>query len=266
MDTGTISRLAADYRRDGVVSTPIINATEASRHRRAMTAAEQALGPVHYVDKVHTVVTSAYELATLPVVLDLVEAMIGPDVLLYNVTYIIKEPGTEQFVAWHQDLTYWGLADHDAQVSMWLALAPATVASGCMSMIPGSHRRGRITHAEDRSDANLLLRGQRIEPVDADNAVAYPLAPGEASFHHGWTIHASGPNTSTDRRIGLNVQYLAPHNHHDNPDATAILVRGEDRYGHFGLDRRPTTNLAPEAIARWRTLDEVMKASFTSDV
>jgi ectoine hydroxylase-related dioxygenase (phytanoyl-CoA dioxygenase family) len=264
MDAATINRLASDYRRDGVVSTPIIDAAEAGRHRSAMEEAERILGPMHYVDKVHTVVNSAYELATLPVVLDLVEAMLGPNILLYNVTYIIKEPGTDLFVAWHQDLTYWGLADEDAQVSMWLALAPATAESGCMTMVPGSHHRGRVEHSENPSDNNLLLRGQRIESVDLEQARPYPLAPGEASFHHGWTIHTSGPNTSDDRRIGLNVQYLAPHNHHRNADSTAILVRGRDDHGFFGSDKLPAANLDPEAISRWRALDRAMKDSFTS--
>jgi len=40
--------------------------------------------------------------------------------------------------------------------------------------------------------------------------VLCPLRPGEASFHHGWTLHSSRPNQSGDRRIGLNIQYLSP--------------------------------------------------------
>lgn len=58
-----------------------------------------------------------------------------------------------------------------------------------------------------------------------------PLRPGEASFHHGWTVHRSAPNTSADRRIGLNVQYVAPDNSQHGAATTATLVRGEDRFG-----------------------------------
>ena len=258
----TAETMADRYRRDGVVSATIISEEEAGRHRAELERAEAALGPVHYIDKVHTVARSPYELATNETALDIVEALIGPDILLLNVTYIIKEPGTDTFVAWHQDLTYWGLEDEDAQVSMWLALAPATVESGCMSMIPGSHRNGRLDHVEDRSDSNQLLFGQRIEGLDPTQAEPYSLSPGRASFHHGWTVHTSGPNISDDRRIGLNVQYLAPHNHQAGSGGSAILVRGRDNHGHYAADPAPTSDFDPQAVKRWRELARQMKDGF----
>jgi hypothetical protein len=258
-----LSEIAAEYRTNGVAGgVPVLTATEAEQHRSALENAEAEIGSLHYIDKVHTVLTSPLSLSTNPMVLDVVEALIGPDILLYNATYIIKEPSTDAFVAWHQDLTYWGLADDDAQVSMWLALSPATEQSGCMSMIPGSHLHGRVDHAEDDGDSNALLLGQRIEDVDASKAIMYPLEPGEASFHHGWTVHKSAPNLSGDRRIGLNVQYLAPHNAHLGGGGTALLVRGEDRFGHFGADEPATADLEPHAVERWRELDRQMKDSF----
>ena len=191
-----IQALAQDYRRDGYVSAvPILTAEEAQAHRRAMEEAEAAHGKLHFKAKLHTVMTSPYALATHPRVLDLVEAMIGPDILLYDVTYIVKEAGAASHVSWHQDLTYWGLSD-DVQVSMWLALSPATSESGCMRMIPGSHTQGRFDHEVTEDSSNVLLQGQTVVGVDEDRAVMCPLAPGEASFHHGWTLHASMPNHS----------------------------------------------------------------------
>ncbi len=261
-----MNELAETYRRDGVISARVVSEAEAARHRAELERGEDRLGPLHYLDKVHTVMTSPYQLATHPAVLDVVESLIGPDILLYNSTYIIKEPGSDAFVAWHQDLTYWGLEDPEAQVSMWLALSPATMASGCMSMILGSHSAGAVVHVKDATDANVLLMGQRIESVDPSTAVPIALAPGEASFHHGWTVHASAPNTSTDRRIGLNVQYLAPHSRHvDGDSMSAILVRGSDAYGHFGEDLAPASDFEPTAINRWRALDAAMKAGFGAD-
>jgi len=127
-----LGELKADYTNDGVVwKVPIVSATEAKSHRARLEAAEAELGSMHYINKIHTVMRSPFELVTSPAVLDIVESFIGPDILLYNSNYIIKEPQTDAYIAWHQDLTYWGLADDDAQVSMWLALAPATAASGC---------------------------------------------------------------------------------------------------------------------------------------
>ena len=89
-----------------------------------------------------------------------------------------------------------------------------------------------------------------------------PLAPGQASFHHGWTLHASIPNRSDDRRIGLNVQYLAPHVRQTKHDLdTAMLVRGEDRFGHFGEDIAAAADFEPTAMAKWRELDALYQAT-----
>jgi len=122
----SVKAFASDYQRDGYVSgVPILDAEEVAFHRNALETAEHQIGrSLHYRFKAHTMLTSPYALATRPDVLDLVEAMIGPDILLYNVTYIIKEPHSPSHVSWHQDLTYWGLS-HDDQVSMWLALSVA---------------------------------------------------------------------------------------------------------------------------------------------
>ncbi len=262
------------YRRDGFVSgVPILSTGEATAHRRRLEEAEAQLGPLHYRDKISTLLPSAHELATHPAVLDVVEACIGPDILVYNATYIIKEPATEAHVEWHQDLTYWGLADDDAQVSMWLALAPATEESGCMTFLPGTHLRGKVAHKsggrEGTTKTNVLLLDQRIEHpesehgLDLGRATVAALAPGEASFHHGWTVHASAPNRSTDRRIGLNVQYVAPHNRVDDDEGlTALLARGSDPYEYFGTDPVPS-DLNDAAVMRWEKVAEAMKAGFT---
>ena len=189
--------------------------------------------------------------------LDVVEQMIGPDILLYNVTYIIKEANSLSHVSWHQDLTYWGLS-HDDQVSAWLALSPATEESGCMRMIPGSHKEGVFSHETGEDDTNVLLQSQTVRDVDESRSVMCPLAPGEASFHHGWTLHASMPNHSSDRRIGLNIQYLAPHvrqTKHDHD--TAMLVRGKDLHGNFGTDLPAQTDLDPVAIQRQAELERL---------
>ena len=183
--------------------------------------------------------------------------MIGPNILLYNVTYIIKEAQAPSHVSWHQDLTYWGLS-HDDQVSMWLALSPATAQSGCMRMIPGSHRMGKEEHVASEDDSNVLLQGQTVKSVDEDRSKLCPLRPGEATFHHGWTLHASMPNMSDDRRIGLNVQYLATHVRQTKHDGdSAMLARGEDTYHHFKTDTPATSDLDPKAMERQAELERM---------
>ena len=118
-----VGQLREGFGSDGFVSpVRVVSEVEARRHRRALEDAEAEVGPLHYQYKMHTVMTSPLELATHPAMLDVVEELLGPDILLYNACYIVKEPGTSAHVAWHQDLTYWGF-DSDGQVSAWLALS-----------------------------------------------------------------------------------------------------------------------------------------------
>ena len=81
------------------------------------------------------------EITRLPTILNPVRAILGSDVMVWRTTFFIKEPHSPSYVSWHQDLTYWGF-DGAEEVSAWLALSPATAESGCMQMIPGSHRQG----------------------------------------------------------------------------------------------------------------------------
>ena len=250
--------IAEAYARDGFVSgVPILSGEEAAHHRARLETAEAEFGPLHYRPKAHTILTSPWELATHPRVLDIVEAMIGPNILLLNSTYIIKEPRTPAHVSWHQDLTFWGLS-HDDPVTFWLALSPATEASGCMRMVPQSHRKGLYPHQTGVDETNVLLQAQTVHGVPEEEAVLCPLAPGEASFHHGWTLHASMPNNSDDRRIGLNMQFLPPHVRQTKHDMdTAVLVRGEDPYGHFGADIPAKRDLDPEAVKQHASAEKL---------
>jgi len=259
----SLAELHARYERDGYVGgVQIVTESAAANHRACVETAEAQMGPLHYLDKMHTILTSPYELATHPNMLETVEALIGPDILLYNVVYIVKEPGSAAHVAWHQDLTYWGLSS-DQQVSAWLALAPATEESGCMMMIPGSHTNGLIPHITTSDDTNVLDNGQQVTDVDESAARLCPLAPGEASFHHGLTLHSSRPNTTKERRIGLNIQYLAPSVCQTNHNLdTAMLVRGTDEYGNFGRDTAATSDLDAAALHRRAEMGQLIKGTY----
>ena len=250
------------FARDGYLSpVRVMDASAAAVHRERMERAEAELGDLHYQAKVHTILRSPLELATHPRVLETVTALIGPNVLLWNATYIVKAADATAHVSWHQDLAYWGL-DGDDQVSMWLALSPANETSGCMRMLPGSHRAGRRGHRLAADAANVLYQGQTVDDVDESLAVACALHPGEASFHHGWTLHASTPNRSDYRRIGFNAQYVATHMRQTQHSRdTAMLVCGVDTFHHFGADIPASADLQPHALARQRELDRQVRAT-----
>ena len=243
------TQITENYDQDGFITgVNVLSTEEVSIHRAALEQAEKKIGSLHYLSKIHTILRSPYELATHPRLINAVETILGPDILLYNVTYIIKEPRTPNFVSWHQDLTYWGF-DSDDQVSAWLALSPATAESGCMRMIPGSHRKGMREQLQTNDSNNVLLLGQTIPNIPENKAVLCSLNPGEASLHHGWTIHSSTPNSSSDRRIGVNIQYIKPCMYQKNTrSSSALLIRGEDSYGHFSSDPLPPNQIPADAI------------------
>jgi ectoine hydroxylase-related dioxygenase (phytanoyl-CoA dioxygenase family) len=241
-----------------LTAVPIISPTQALAHRSILQAVEAQRGPMHYQFKVHTAMNSPYQLATLPGLLDIVEQLIGPDILLYNTTYIVKEAHTESHVSWHQDLTYWGL-DSDAQVSVWLALSEASEASGCMHMIPSSHIHGQQQHHTTKDAHNVLLSGQTVKGIDPKESVVVSLTEGQASFHHGWTLHCSQPNVSDDRRIGLNLQYINPAvKQIKQQQDSAILVRGVDDYGHFQTDQPAMSNFDEKSWLQQQALHKKM--------
>ena len=266
------TRLNADqvarYWRDGFVA-PITVMTEdqASALRARVEALERTYGPLHYKIKPTLFVAAADEIAHWPALLDAVEDILGPDILAWDSAFIVKEPGTSKFVSWHQDLTYWGLDKVDEVVSVWLALSPATVESGTMSMIPGSHR----THAVHRPTAdadNILSRGQTVDvaPEDVARAVPIVLRPGQMSLHHGLVLHASGSNTSADRRIGFNMNLITPAVRQTQvTDDTALLLRGADPCGHFRHEPRPTGDFSTEGCAFQAAVARARGASVNAD-
>jgi len=184
-----------------------------------------------------------------PRILDAIENIIGPDILCWNTVWWIKEPTSEDFVSWHQDRLYLGL-DTDEFVTAWLALSPSTIESGCVRILPRSHKSEILPHRDAFKQHNMLSRGQEISvEVDESRAVSMELAPGQISLHNVRLAHASHPNRSGDRRIGLSMHFIPPSTRQIAMDwDSATLVRGEDRYNHFTLTPRPISDLDEEAV------------------
>jgi len=159
----------------------------------------------------------------------------------------MKDANSTHIVSWHQDLTYWGLDDAE-ETTCWVALSPATQQSGCMMFVPGSHKKQLVPHVDTFDDNNLLTRGQEIAvEVNEEDGVYVELMPGQASVHHGHLFHASGPNTTDDRRIGSAIRYIKPSMKQRTGDKSLVaLVSGEDRYGHFTIAEPPKGRLLDE--------------------
>lgn len=199
----------------------------------------------------HLVIPLAARIALDPRVLDVVEGVLGPDIMVWSAEFFIKEAHTGHTVGMHQDLTYWGMGETPDQVTAWIALSPATVESGCMDFVQGSHRNPILPHIDTYSETNLLSRGQEIAvDVAEEDKTHIELAPGQMSLHHGLTIHGSGPNRSDDRRIGLAIRYLNPNAKQLVADRDyAMLARGQDGQSNFVHVEPPSHLFSNEALA-----------------
>ena len=143
--------------------------------------------------------------------LDLVEALLGPGVVLFSSCWVVKPPRTGRPAAWHQDGGTWPLEPLDA-VTLWVALDDADAGNGTLRVVPGSHRAGLLPH--DRDDARLANELFNValpaEHVDEAAAVDVVLRAGDVSAHHPALIHGSGPNRSDRPRRALVARYHPP--------------------------------------------------------
>ena len=271
--SGALSGAQAEqYQETGQVGpVPILSAEDVAYYRSKMEAAEAALDdplsrvPGQFRAKTHLLYTWMDELVRHPGILDAIESLIGPDILLYHLTCWIKEPGDGSFVSWHQDGTYFNLtpAEH---VTAWVALSDATPESGCMRMMPGSHRAGQQDHEQGPTDGNLLSNGQQVAlDIDESKAIDIVVPSGSVSFHHTHIVHSSGPNKSNDRRIGIGISYIPTRLRFVGEGRVpAALVRGRDEYGHFDPEERPAADLDEAARAFHATACEHFFASHGS--
>ena len=181
-----------------------------------------------------------WKFATHPEILDAVEQVAGPDLLLIATHIFCKYPsdemGQESFVAWHQDVTYWGLEPPKA-FTAWLAIDDADDDNGAMLILPGSHHLGILDHGKSDEQGNLLSVNQAISEDDLDpqSAATITLKAGQISLHHGQVVHGSKPNRSSRRRCGMTIRFTTPDVRWvGDPDQkiawTPVLVRGEDHY------------------------------------
>ena len=259
------------YERDGFVfPVPVLDGREVVGLRGELEAWERARGaPIDFPEKSKSYLLFdwADQLVHHPKILDAVEDLIGPDILVYHSTLFLKEARTPAFVRWHQDSTYFYLEPHD-HVTAWVALSGASVKAGCMRALPGSHRWGAFEHDDKPEPLNMIRRGQGISGrFDSESGTLMPVRAGEMSLHHTDLVHASGANDSDDRRIGYAISYIPAHvRPRGDVRPGALRVRGRD-HGNFLPEQRLRTALSDEAahahrvaLARFRALQD---AGFT---
>ena len=191
-----------------------------------------------------------YELSRNPRLLDAIEDLIGPDILLTNSIFRIKEPGSATYYGWHQDAAR--IQVEPGFVLAFIAISDSTPDNGCLRVIPGSQHEVRPFGLVGYADRQVA----RVREVDESAAVDMVLAKGQVGLLHCNTIHGSGPNRSRGRRIGLINDYAPPHARQSTGMGSGQLVRGVDRWGHFGAEPVPIGGCTGEnVLARRRILN-----------
>jgi non-heme Fe2+,alpha-ketoglutarate-dependent halogenase len=199
--------------------------------------------------KTHLASARLAAICAKPEIVDRVQSLLGPDILVWGASFFLKEPNSPAFVSWHQDATYWGLGPSDI-VTAWVAITPSTRRSGCLRVVPGSHDWPIVAHTETFAADNLLSRGQEIAvAVDPATVRDILLAPGEMSLHHVKIAHNSEPNGSDHRRIGFAIRYVAARVRPQSRDQ-AMRVRGDSCWVNFDPEEPGRGELEPADLAR----------------
>jgi hypothetical protein len=274
------SRAIEAYWKDGFYSPlRVFTVEEARQLRDRIEAEEHERGPIFREDrprpgdpfqgsyrfKSHLIFKWLADAIRDPRLLDAVEPLVGPDIMVWTTHWFIKEANSPNYVSWHQDSNYWGV-ETDRLVTAWLALSPATVESGCIRLLPGSHKGPDLAHVDTWEADNMLTRGQTIMDVDESDAVNLELEPGEVALFDYRLAHASDANRSNDRRIGIGIRYIPTSATQVRAEwDCASLVRGIDRYGHFELEPRPEKDFDPAALAYHKKADEEQRKIYYKD-
>lgn len=196
----------------------------------------------------------AYKLATHPAVLDIVETITGPNILVHTSSIFRKEPLDAASVPWHQDGHYWQMSS-SRLVTVWIALSDSNEENGCLRVIPRTHHK-RLPHRSVKDKESMLESGLRLaDSPDETSAVSINLKAGEMSLHHLNLVHGSQPNRTNQRRIGFAVRYISPEVNQKLPHHKVVLARGQDHFHNYELLEEPPTDKTEDGI---KSLDRLV--------
>jgi hypothetical protein len=173
--------------------------------------------------------------------------LLGKPVYHWHSKLSMKRPHAPGRWDWHQDYPYWyneGCLWPDMLTAM-IAVDRCTVANGCVKLVPGSQRLGRVDHvgvgqavAFDPVRLELVFNRLPVVPIE--------LEPGDTCFFHGNTLHASGGNDSDMPRTILHCSYNTIEN-------TPFVTQGQEHHSYV-----PFEKLADDVLRlrKWRNIYE----------
>jgi ectoine hydroxylase-related dioxygenase (phytanoyl-CoA dioxygenase family) len=175
------------------------------RHEERMRAHGHAegisrAGEISFTDHLAEQDPDIRAFCTRPEFVAITTQVLAPDIDLYWNQSVFKAPEGDKEFPWHQDSGYIPV-DPIVYLTLWLALNDATPENGCISVIPGSHKRGIVPHRDSPigkvcHDAN-----------DPDQGIMVPVRAGSMAVFSSLTFHKSGVNRSKGTRKAYVIQY-----------------------------------------------------------
>ncbi len=276
------NELARDYQRDGyvvvadLVDEETVNALRNEAAAIATGARDSVLGAdivaasagtgedamkavlaIHFPHKASPLMR---DMLAYPAIVDVLTALIGPDVKAMQSMLFVKNAG-KPGQAWHQDEFYIPTRDRSL-VGAWIALDDATIDNGCLWMHPGSHADGIIwptaPHGDTRFDNSEEAQGF---PYPREGGVPVEVQAGAVAFFNGYTLHRSLDNT---RKSGfrralvihyMNARSMLPWSFGMPPTPRSdfrdiVMIAGNDPYSYKGLEEVTFPFIRPEDPAQ----------------
>jgi hypothetical protein len=243
-----------DFEQQGIVyPLRVLSQDQANCYREECDRLEIQLGgKPRTVDvrQMHLHFNWAYRLATEPRVLDAVEDLLGPDLLIWATELFAKHPADRAIsIGWHRDSPYMGL-DPERTLTAWIALTPSTASNGCMQYV---HENDRKLRSIDMVRGSSSANGQNeARQAPREKTIPVVLKAGEMSVHDVHVLHGSDTNCGNEKRVGFAIRFTTPHTRPLMDRPPAMLVRGTDRYGFFDL-REPPGRDDESALAAMRS-------------
>ena len=137
-----------------------------------------------------------------PLIRQITRRYIGENVSVFRAMFMNKPAESGTILPWHQDIGAGWRIDTNPIITVWTGLDSATVASGCMQIVPGSNNLGILNERHYTSEED---RAKYIRPEDV---IDLETEAGEAVLLHNFQLHRSGINTTSAPRRAFSTTYM----------------------------------------------------------
>jgi phytanoyl-CoA hydroxylase len=206
------SEQISSYRERGFVKIPgVISREEAARFREIVldyARSHPPIGSSSIFDQFVNCWTQDEGMKALtlhPNIAQAATALAGEPLRLWHDQVLIKQPHVSLPTEYHQDQPYWPHANGAHPISCWLALCDVPVERGCMTFLPGSHKRADLP-MQNLGDGRSLF--SHAPDLEWGERITQPLQAGDCTFHHGRCAHMATSNFTDEVRVAHVVIFM----------------------------------------------------------